>query len=129
MRAIAMTIIIGFCIALMMIFLSLPAYYAYGRDLDGRYADSPLKSWFNGLKSGNGLCCDFADGIRLTDVQWDTKDGHYRVYLDDHWIDVPDSAVVLVPNRASVAIVWPQLDLGDHGKVYAIRCFMPGAGM
>jgi len=29
---------------------------------DGRYANSPLKSWFDRLASGNGLCCSFADG-------------------------------------------------------------------
>lgn len=92
---------------------------------DGRYANSPLKSWFDKLASKNGLCCSFADGIRLEDVQWETKDGHYRVYLDDHWIEVPDNALVLVPNRAGVAIVWP---LMFNGKTYAIRCFMPGSG-
>lgn len=35
---------------------------AMGRDLDGRYANSPLKSWFDQLKSGNGPCCSNADG-------------------------------------------------------------------
>ena len=28
---------------------------------NGRYANSPLKSWFDRLASGNGLCCSFAD--------------------------------------------------------------------
>jgi hypothetical protein len=27
------------------------------RDLDGRYANSPLKQWFDQLASGKGLCC------------------------------------------------------------------------
>jgi hypothetical protein len=35
---------------------------ALARD-DGRYANSPLKSWFDRLASGNGLCCSFADGF------------------------------------------------------------------
>jgi len=30
---------------------------ATARDLDGRYADSPLHDWFNHLASGRGLCC------------------------------------------------------------------------
>jgi len=30
---------------------------AMGRDLDGRYANSPLKPWFDQLKSQNGACC------------------------------------------------------------------------
>jgi hypothetical protein len=32
------------------------------RDLDGRYANSPLKPWFDHLASGRGLCCAMADG-------------------------------------------------------------------
>jgi hypothetical protein len=55
---------------------------------DGRYANSPLKSWFDRLASGNGLCCSFADGFRVDDVDWDTQDGHYRVRLNGEWIVV-----------------------------------------
>ena len=40
---------------------------ALARD-DGRYANSPLKSWFDRLARGNGLCCSFADGFRVDDV-------------------------------------------------------------
>ena len=35
---------------------------------DGRYANSPLKEWFNRLASGKGLCCSFADGYVLGSV-------------------------------------------------------------
>ena len=45
---------------------------------DGRYTNSPLKSWFDRLASGKGLCCSFADGLRVDDVDWDAEDGHYR---------------------------------------------------
>jgi hypothetical protein len=37
------------------------------RDLDGRYANSPLKQWFDNLKSGRGLCCSMADGQSVAD--------------------------------------------------------------
>ena len=46
---------------------------------DGRFADSPLKPWFDRLASGKGLCCSFADSVAVQDVDWDTRDGHYRV--------------------------------------------------
>ena len=46
---------------------------------DGRFANSPLKPWFDRLASGRGLCCSFADGFSVQDVDWDTQDGHYRV--------------------------------------------------
>jgi hypothetical protein len=46
---------------------------------DGRFANSPLKPWFDRLASGNGLCCSFADGFSVQDVDWNTQEGHYRV--------------------------------------------------
>src|SRR5271156_26422 len=59
------------------------------RDLDGRYANSPLRAWFDHLASGKGLCCSAADGETVLDPDWDSKDGHYRVRLDGQWINVP----------------------------------------
>ena len=79
---------------------------AAARD-DGRYANSPLKSWFDSLRSGKGLCCSDADGSVVSDVDWESKDGHYRVRLEGQWIDVPDDAVITVPNRAGRTMVWP----------------------
>ena len=61
---------------------------------DGRFANSPLKPWFDRLASGKGLCCSFADGFSVQDVDWDTQDGHYRVRIYGQWLDVPDDAVV-----------------------------------
>ena len=98
--------------------------HSYARD-DGRFANSPLKEWFDRLASKNGLCCAFADGVSVQDVDWDTQDGHYRVRLQGEWIVVPDAAVVTEPNRFGPAVVWPYNDrYGDT----RIRCFMPGAG-
>src|SRR6516164_5691843 len=51
------------------------------------------------LASGRGLCCSFADGATVQDVDWDTQDGHYRVRIYGQWIVVPDAAVVTEPNR------------------------------
>ena len=81
---------------------------------DGRYANSPLKSWFDQLASGNGLCCSFADGFRVDNVDWDTQDGHYRVRLYGEWIAVPDNAVVTEPNKFGPAVVLPYM-----GTAYA----------
>jgi hypothetical protein len=92
---------------------------------DGRFADSPLKPWFDRLASGKGLCCSFADGFSVQDVDWDTQDGHYRVRIYGQWLVVPDAAVVTEPNRYGPAVVWPYRD-GDGTT--QIRCFMPGAG-
>ena len=93
---------------------------------DGRFANSPLKPWFDQLASGKGLCCSFADGVSVQDVDWDTtNDGRYRVRLNGQWLVVPDAAVVTEPNRFGPAVVWPYQDMNGATQ---IRCFIPGAG-
>ena len=82
-----------------------------------------LNEWFNKLASGMGLCCSFADGVAVSDVDWESKDGHYRVRLENNWIDVPDDALITEPNRAGRTMVWP---LRFEGQIL-IRCFMPGS--
>ena len=63
---------------------------------DGRFANSPLKAWFDRLASAKGLCCSFADGVSVQNVDWDTKDGRYRVRLNGQWLVVePGGAVAL----------------------------------
>ena len=90
---------------------------------DGRYANSPLKPWFDSLRSkAGGACCSNADGMTLADVDWDTRDGHYRVRLEGEWVDVPDDTVITEPNRAGRTIVWPYY-VNGHALV---RCFLPG---
>jgi len=95
------------------------------RDLDGKYAASPLKEWFESLASRRGPCCSVADGQSVEDVDWDTKDGKYRVRLDGQWIEVPPDALVTTANRLGLAVVWPYKDYESKTQ---IRCFIPGAG-
>jgi hypothetical protein len=107
--------------------------FAFGRDVDGRFAASPLKPWFDSLRSGKGPCCSDADGYAISDVDWETKDGRYRVRIPISndpadkgnmiWLDVPDDAVITEPNRAGRTMVWPIW--GYQGP--SIRCFMPGS--
>ena len=100
----------------------LAAGLVWARD-DGRYTNSPLKPWFDNLRSGRGLCCSNADGVAVSDPDWDSKDGHFRVRLDGQWIDVPDDAVIKEPNRAGRTMVWP-----NRSPVgISIRCFLPGS--
>ena len=94
---------------------------------DGRYAGSPLKSWFDSLHSKRGPCCADADGMTLKEVDWDTKDGHYRVFIEGKWWDVPDDAVIREPNRDGRTIVWPIYIRSPDGiRDIKICCFMPG---
>lgn len=110
-------------VATLCIFLFVPNDVS-ARD-DGRYANSPLKAWFDKLASGKGLCCSFADGVSVENVDWDTQNGRYRVRIQGQWIVVPDAAVVTEPNRFGPAVVWPYQDSDGATQ---IRCFLPGAG-
>lgn len=94
------------------------------RDPEGKFANSPLKPWFDHLASGRGLCCSMADGETVTDPDWDSQDGHYRVRLDNQWVLVPDDAVITEPNKFGRTMVWP---VRDEGGGIVIRCFMPGS--
>jgi hypothetical protein len=109
-----------FCIALK----GFGGLAVHARD-DGRYANEPLHAWFDKLASKKGLCCSFADGFSIQDVNWDTQEGHYRVRLYGEWVLVPDEAVVTEPNKFGPAVVWPYMD--TDGQI-RIRCFLPGAG-
>ena len=82
-----------------------------------------LNAWFDSLKSSKGLCCSFTDGSAVSDVDWESKGGHYRVRLENNWIDVPDDALITEPNRVGRTMVWPQ---PVDGQIF-IRCFMPGS--
>jgi len=124
------------------------AFPAMARD-EGHHANSPLKGWFEGLGSGRGLCCSFADGVSIADVDWTIegegqrcrifdddaeshRTGHYCVRLEGSWWLVPDIAVVLDPNRFGPAVVWPtyienKARPDDKPTLVGIRCFLPGA--
>lgn len=108
---------------LVALMLPLVSYPGHARDPDGRYANSPLKQWFDSLRSGKGPCCSDADGSAVSDVDWESHEGHYRVRLDGQWLDVPDEAVITEPNRVGRTMVWPIR--GYLG--ISIRCFMPGS--
>ena len=95
----------------------------HARDTDGRYANSPLKQWFDSLRSGKGPCCSDADGSAVSDVDWESSNGRYRVRLEGQWFDVPEDAVITEPNRVGRTMVWPIR--GYAGLT--IRCFMPGS--
>lgn len=99
---------------------------ASARD-DGRYAASPLKPWFDSLQSKKGACCSDADGTALSDVDWTTKDGHFRVRIEGAWYNVPDEAVLTQPNLSGRTIVWPVIYRnGATIRDVEIRCFIPG---
>jgi len=107
---------------LLLLALMVPPMPALGRD-DGRYADSPLKSWFETLESEFGQCCTVADGYIVSDPDWESDRGHYRVRLDGEWVVVPDGAVITQPNRAGRTMVWKHYINGRP----RVRCFIPGS--
>lgn len=100
------------------------AAFAHDRHYAEKHPLTPKeKSWFDSLKSGQGPCCADADGNVLTDTDWESNDGHYRVRIDGKWIDVPDEAVLKQPNLYGPTMVW----MGTYvNGVQSVRCFIPG---
>ena len=96
---------------------------ALARD-DGRWAIQPrTQAVVRQARDKRGPCCSDADGFALSDVDWESKDGKYRVRLEGQWHDVPEDALITEPNRVGRTMIWPvQYPSGIH-----IRCFMPGA--
>jgi hypothetical protein len=121
-------ILVAFVVVLVVAARMLEPHAAAARDVDGRYASSPLHSWFEGLHSGKGMCCSDADGTALSDVDWETRESHYRVRIEGQWWDVPDEAVITEPNRAGRTMVWPIYYRTVNTPLrIEIRCFMPGS--
>ena len=112
-------------IGVAVVLLGLASQFGHARDR-GQFgnANPELKAWFEGLKSGKGPCCSDADGTAVSDVDWESGNGHYRVRIDGEWVAVPDNAVITEPNRVGRTMVWPIRD--GVGGLY-IRCFMPGS--
>lgn len=83
-----------------------------------------LDSWYRSLQSGKGPCCGgpSEDATHLNELQWRTKGEGYEVFVEDEWIDVPQSAIVPVPNKDGRALVW----LYHFDGRPVVRCFMPG---
>jgi hypothetical protein len=125
-RRSAMILVAFVCVVVVAAYILGPGSAA-ARDADGRFANSPLHDWFDSLHSAKGPCCSDADGTALSDVDWEAKDGHYRVRIEGQWWTVPDEAVIKEPNRAGRTMVWPiyYRAVNDLLRI-EIRCFMPG---
>src|SRR6516165_10545364 len=95
--------------------------HLYARD-DGRFANSPLKEWFDHLASRNKLCCAFCRrcqaGCRLGHAGWPLSCPHSgRMDCGARRLRC-DRAQPFRPCR-----VWPY-HAGDGTT--RIRCFIPG---
>jgi hypothetical protein len=74
-------------------------------------------------------CCSSADGWKPEEIEYDIAGSKYRVRIEGEWYEVPDDAVIEVPNRFGFPVVWyyRTWDNGIRASV-KIRCFIPGAG-
>src|SRR5258705_11940496 len=67
-----------FMIGSLLLMLPLASDPGQARDPDGRYANSPLKQWFDSLKRGKGPGGSAAEGPRVGKVIWRPATGHLR---------------------------------------------------
>jgi hypothetical protein len=86
-----------------------------------------LDNWAMSLKNGGGVpCCDNGEAVPLQEPDWKVNaDGHYTVFIDGEWVEVPDSAIVDGPNHYGQVLVWYTHSPGF--PVY-VRCMLPAAG-
>lgn len=113
------------------IFLTIVALIVFLMVLHHRFAHAhdherpELDDWYHGLHSAAGAwCCEGKEAIHLADIDWESKDGHYRVHVDGQWWDVPEGAVISAPNRDGRPLVW--MNGGYQGHT-GVRCFMAGS--
>jgi len=83
-----LVILCAFVLVLVIACHVLAPYKAAARDIDGRYANSPLKGWFESLHSGRALAVPTQMGPRCR-CRLGNKRRHYRV-ASRQWWDVPD---------------------------------------
>jgi hypothetical protein len=89
---------------------------------DGRYAQSPLKQWFDQLQSQKGFCCSDADG---EETEYEIRGNSYWAPIDGVMTEVPASAVITEPNRLGRPMKWLFFENGKR----AFRCFIPASGI
>jgi hypothetical protein len=91
-----------------------------------------LTPWLKDLKSTSNIpCCESDEAHALDEPDWRVSaEGHYQVFLEGDWRDVPNDAVVQGPNKYGRVLVWYVVSKDTEGKVYSvyIRCFLPAAG-
>jgi hypothetical protein len=86
--------------------------------------------WMMALQNSAGvLCCSITDTNVVKDVQWDTwRDpkgiSHYKIFVEEGWLQVPDDKVVHEPNKYGVPLAW----LYHSDGIPEVRCFLPGSG-
>lgn len=85
----------------------------------------PHKEWIENLRRGGVSCCSLADGrpvdARIHGGRWQVKWRTGQLPTAPlHWTDVPDAAVLRVPNP-----IGPPIAFWAAGQVL---CFIPGSG-
>jgi hypothetical protein len=83
-----------------------PSQHSAHRAQHGAVADA-VREFLARMSDSRSALFLRRDGFSVSDVDWDTEDGHYRVLLRGEWINVPNSSVVTEPNRYGPAVVWP----------------------
>jgi hypothetical protein len=94
---------------------------------EGAKEDPPeIRRWIEGLTDKQGRsCCASADGYRPSEVEYDTEHNHYTALVNGRWIDIPNEAVLTVPNKKGIALLWYYMS----GNTVVVRCFLPGSGL
>ena len=79
-----------------------PLFLIFSLTICDAHDPAQHKQWYKNLRSrANAVCCTGQDAEVITDANWISSNGNYRVILDGQWFDVHPSAVV--PDPTSMA--------------------------
>jgi hypothetical protein len=82
------------------------------------------KQWFKGVQDAGGIaCCSVADGYPISTYE-KRPDGHYWIWFEHEWRQVPDYAVRNAPNPVGIAVAWFYVFMSGP---WVIRCFVPAS--
>jgi len=127
LMAVGICIVFTVILAIWILIWLASASFAHAHDMD-----HPERTpWMAALQNGAGvLCCDITDNNVVKDVMWDTfrdQEGvaHYEIFIENGWVQVPDSVVVKDPNKFGISLAWVYHSDG----IVHVRCFLPASGM
>ena len=55
--------------------------------------------------SSQWKCCEDSDAYVVSEPDWESDHGQYRVRIDGEWVLVPDGALITEPNLAGRTMV------------------------
>jgi hypothetical protein len=99
--------------------------FAFAKNLDGRYDNSPNHQWYESQHNSiGGWCCNEADGHEYDGNYTFDADGNVHLSLEGNEVTIEAFKVLHGPNPTGHAVVWYLLGYNGMPNTF---CFIPGS--